>query len=134
MARNNAQTGQVGEYFVTGELIRRGWLAALINGHSQDIDILASKGSRMIQIQVKTVSHDKPGDFPLKPTRLLDHIDFVFVELTEAGAHYHHMTGAEVRAIYYASPCGQMGRVPRKAIRANGRSLDALDAGYKIAA
>lgn len=44
------QTGMSGEHFVTGELLRRGWLAAMVNGNSPLIDILASKGARTIQI------------------------------------------------------------------------------------
>ena len=31
-SRNTGQTGMAGEHFVTGELLRRGWLAAMVNG------------------------------------------------------------------------------------------------------
>lgn len=46
--------GISGEYFVAGELSRRGWVASITLRNTNNIDILASNGNQTINIQVKT--------------------------------------------------------------------------------
>lgn len=54
----NNITGVSGEYFVAGELSRRGWIATLTLKNTPNIDILATTpdGSRTINVQVKSRS------------------------------------------------------------------------------
>jgi hypothetical protein len=49
-------SGASGEYFVAGELCRRGWVATITPKSTQSIDILVSTadGSKAVGIQVKT--------------------------------------------------------------------------------
>lgn len=123
------QTGMSGEHFVTGELLRRGWLAAMVNGNSPLIDILASKGARTIQIQVKTRHEDARGDTSLAQARFAAHIFYIVVDLHPEGASYYVIPGAELDRIYYRSPCGVRGRIPFKTLSPFKSRWDLLDSG-----
>lgn len=52
------QTGIAGEFFVAGELSKRGWIATLTAKNTPDVDVLASRptGDVHARIQVKTRS------------------------------------------------------------------------------
>lgn len=54
--------GVAGEYFVAGELSRRGYIASITLRNSKGVDILASnqEATKQVGIQVKTNHHDKP--------------------------------------------------------------------------
>ena len=106
------QTGMAGEHFVTGELLRRGWLAAMVNGNSPKLDILASKGDRTIQIQVKARSQGAKGDTSLPQAKFAKHIFYIIVDLMTEGANYYVIPGHELDQFYYRSPCGVQGRIP----------------------
>lgn len=47
-------SGIAGEYFVAGELSRRGYIASITLKNTAHIDILASNGEKAVNIQVKT--------------------------------------------------------------------------------
>lgn len=115
-AIGTGQTGMSGEHFVTGELLRRGWLAAMVHGNSPLIDILASKGDRTIQIQVKTRHEDAKGDTSLAQAKFAEHIFYIIVDLHAEGASYYVLPGSELQKIYYRSPCGIRGRIPLRAL------------------
>jgi len=55
--KSGVPTGNAGEYFVMGELLRRGYAAQLADRNTQGYDVLAglSGGLTMQTIQVKTV-------------------------------------------------------------------------------
>ena len=52
------RTGIAGEFFVAGELSKRGWIASLTAKNTPDVDVLASRptGNAHARIQVKTRS------------------------------------------------------------------------------
>jgi len=52
------RTGIAGEFFVAGELSKRGWIASLTAKNTPDVDVLASRptGNVHARIQVKTRS------------------------------------------------------------------------------
>jgi hypothetical protein len=54
----NIRTGIAGEFFVAGELSKRGWVATLTAKNTPDVDILAERpsGEPRVRIQVKTRS------------------------------------------------------------------------------
>lgn len=122
------QTGMAGEHFVTGELLRRGWLAAMVNGNSPLIDILASKGARTIQIQVKTRTGGSKGDTALPQAKFAPHIYYIIVDLQAVGASYAVVPGGELDRFYYRSPCGIRGRIPSARLSAFTNRWDLLDA------
>ena len=101
-----------GEHFVTGELLRRGWLAAMVNGNSPRLDILASRGDRTIQIQVKARSEGAKGDTALAQAKFSAHIYYIIVDLLTEGALYYIVPGFKLAEFYYRSPCGVRGRIP----------------------
>lgn len=121
------QTGMSGEHFVTGELLRRGWLAAMVNGNSPLIDILASKGARTIQIQVKTRHESAKGDTSLAQAKFARHIFYVIVDLHVEGASYYIVPGVDLELIYYRSPCGIRGRIPFRTLSPFKSRWDLLD-------
>jgi len=49
--------GNAGEFFVAGELLRRGYVAALAPRNAPSYDILAAAKDRFVRIRVKTKSH-----------------------------------------------------------------------------
>ena len=88
---HSIQSGVAGEYFVAGELARRGIVASITLRNSRGVDILACQPgaeSRTISIQVKT-NQGNNNDWQLSseaetnqsPTHF-----FVFVSLGAAGA------------------------------------------------
>jgi hypothetical protein len=126
-AIGTGQTGMSGEHFVTGELLRRGWLAAMVNGNSPLIDILASNGARTIQIQVKTRHEGAKGDTSLAQSKFAAHIFYIVVDLHREGASYYVVPGPELDRIYYRSPCGIRGRIPFKTLRPFKSRWDLLE-------
>ena len=57
----NISTGNAGEYFVAGELERRGFTVAVPMSNTKDFDVLAINRETLNQyaIQVKTTSYKK---------------------------------------------------------------------------
>lgn len=54
--KDKSTRGHASQFFVAGELCRRGWLAVVTLGNSPNTDILCSNkaGTRFVHIQVKT--------------------------------------------------------------------------------
>src|SRR5512143_367104 len=62
MQRDKSTRGNASQFFVAGELCRRGYLAVVTMGNTPNTDILCSNidGTRFVHIQVKTflcISH-----------------------------------------------------------------------------
>ena len=110
---SNGQTGLAGEHATTAALLRRGWAAAMVHGHSPGIDILAAKGDRTIQVQVKTSLTFKTG-FPLKQAMLKPHVFYICVILEEERTVFYVVPGSQIDAVYYRSPCGILGQIRPK--------------------
>jgi len=124
----SGQTGIAGEHFVTGELLRRGWLAAMVKGNSPLIDILASKGTRTIQVQVKTRSSGSKADSSLAQAKLAGHVYYIVVDFHKGGADYYIIPGIDLERFYYRSPCGILGRIPFRRIAPFKERWDLLEA------
>jgi hypothetical protein len=82
-------SGIAGEYFVAGELSRRGFVAGLTLRNNAGIDIVATTndGSQSCSIQVKTRRIDKAegwdlGSRPLETDKSWENIFYVFVALS----------------------------------------------------
>lgn len=125
---HSGQIGMAGEHFVTGELLKRGWLAAMVNGNSPRLDILASKGERTIQIQVKTRTHGSKGDTSLAQEKFAPHIFYVVVDMLTEGANYYVVPGSELDRFYYRSPCKIRGRIPSAQLASFKGRWDLLEA------
>ena len=74
-------SGIAGEYFVAGELSRRGYIASITLRNTANIDILASNGEKTTNIQVKTKCIERSkvwdlGNKSLKYKKIL-----IFLEL-----------------------------------------------------
>lgn len=79
-------SGIAGEYFVAGELSRRGYIASITLRNTAHIDLLASNGKKAINIQVKTRRTDKAkgwelGSKPLEYNKSKGDIFYVLVEI-----------------------------------------------------
>lgn len=90
--RNRGQTirtGIAGEFFVAGELSKRGWIATLTAKNTPDVDVLASRptGDVHARIQVKTRTPAYPYAHRVgKKLKLVGERDFlVLVHLGEEG-------------------------------------------------
>jgi hypothetical protein len=92
-------SGVAGEYFVAGELSRRGYVASITLRNTRGIDILASNAdaTRSVGIQVKT-RQDAGTDWVLSKKAeeapdgdVADNLFYVFVSLNGAGAPYYHV-------------------------------------------
>ena len=92
---NNVNTGNAGEYFVAGELERRGFIVAVPMSNVKNFDILAihKKTYKQYAIQVKTTGY-KRKDWALakKNEDLIgDNIVYVFVALNELDVPSYHI-------------------------------------------
>src|SRR5688572_27938705 len=81
-------SGIAGEYFVCGELSRRGYVASLTLRNTRGIDILASNAdaTRSVGIQVKSKQGHKPDWMVNQKVEMVDlaeNLVFVFVALNE---------------------------------------------------
>lgn len=79
-------SGIAGEYFVAGELSRRGYIASITLRNTASIDLLASNGEKTVNIQVKTRCIERAdswnfGDSPLEHKETKNKIFYVLVEI-----------------------------------------------------
>ena len=88
-------SGVAGEYFVAGELSRRGFIASITLRNTRGVDILAAgdDATRSVGIQVKTNQGSKKGWVLNKKAESLeeDGLFYVFVNLNglDAAPSYH---------------------------------------------
>lgn len=96
-------SGVAGEYFVTAELTRRGYIASITLRNTRDVDILAasSDAERRVGIQVKTNQGSSKGWVLTKKAESLeaDGLFYVFVNLNgESGVPSYHIVPSAVVA------------------------------------
>lgn len=98
----NISIGNAGEYFVAGELERRGFTVAVPMSNTKDFDILAINRDSLKQyaIQVKTTSYKKK-EWTLSSkneTLVANNVIYVFVSLNELDVPEYHIVPSEVVA------------------------------------
>lgn len=98
----NVNTGNSGEYFVAGELERRGFTVAVPMSNVKDFDILAIHRDTHEQyaIQVKTTGYkQKRWTLSKKNENLIgDNIFYVFVSLNELDTPEYHIVPSKIVA------------------------------------
>ena len=98
----NVHTGNSGEYFVAGELERRGFTVAVPMSNVKDFDILAINRETYEQfaIQVKTTGYKQKKWTLSKKNEDLkgSNIFYVFVSLNELDAPEYHIVPSKVVA------------------------------------
>jgi hypothetical protein len=80
-------SGIAGEYFVAGELSRRGYIASITLRNTAHTDVLASNGDKAVNIQIKTRCIEKAdgwdlGNKPLETSKLNHNIYYVLVAIS----------------------------------------------------
>ena len=98
----NISTGNAGEYFVAGELERRGFTAAVPMSNTKDFDILAINrlSYQQYAIQVKTTSYKKKELTLSSKNETLsgDNIVYIFVSLNELDVPEYHIVPSKIVA------------------------------------
>lgn len=98
----NISTGNAGEYFVAGELERRGFTVAVPMSNTKDFDILAINrlSYQQYAIQVKTTSYKKKEWTLSKKNETLfgDNIVYIFVSLNELDVPEYHIVPSKIVA------------------------------------
>ena len=98
----NVNIGNAGEYFVAGELERRGFTVALPMSNVKDFDILAIDRDthKQIAIQVKTTWYkQKKWTLSKKNENLIgDDIFYIFVSLNELDTPEYHIVPSKIVA------------------------------------
>lgn len=99
--KNSISIGNAGEYFVAGELERRGFTVAVPMSNTKDFDILAisRESYKQYAIQVKTTSYNKKEwTLSAKNEELVeDNVIYIFVSLNELETpEYHIVPSKEV--------------------------------------
>lgn len=79
IARNS--TGLSGEYFVAGELLRRGFNVAITMGNAKAIDLIAERKGKTFPIQVKAIFKKKNVGWPILKSKIKQKHFYVFVNL-----------------------------------------------------
>lgn len=74
-------TGLSGEYFVAGELLRRGFNVAITMGNAKAIDLIAERKGKTFPIQVKSIYKKKNVGWPLLKSKIKPKHFYVFVNL-----------------------------------------------------
>ena len=74
-------TGLSGEYFVAGELLRRGFNVAITMGNAKAIDLIAEKNGKTFPIQVKSIYKKKNVGWPILKSKIKQKHFYVFVNL-----------------------------------------------------
>jgi hypothetical protein len=77
----SSSTGLSGEYFVAGELLRRGFSVGITMGNSKAIDILAERSNTQFIIQVKSIYKKKNVGWPIMKDKLIGKHYYIFVNL-----------------------------------------------------
>ena len=99
---NNVNTGNAGEYFVAGELERRGFIVAVPMSNVENFDILAihRKTYKQYAIQVKTTCRkSKKWTLTKKNEDLVgDNIFYIFVSLNELDTPSYHIVPSHIFA------------------------------------
>ena len=102
METNSA--GDAGQYFVAGELTRRGYIATLALANTPHFDILVSKcdGAQQKAIQVKTTQNGKKRWMLSDKSEELveDNVIYVFVCLNKLKEPAYHIVPSPVVAKY----------------------------------
>lgn len=100
--KNNVSTGNAGEYFVAGELERRGFTAAVPMSNTKDFDILAINRETFEQfaIQVKTTMYkQKLWTLSQKNELITDeNVIYFFVSLNELDTPEYHIVPSKIVA------------------------------------
>lgn len=95
-------TGNSGEYFVAGELERRGFTCAVPMSNTKNFDILVinRKTNNQYAIQVKTTSYkSKKWILGKKNEKLIEkNIIYIFVSLNELDAPEYHIVPSDIVA------------------------------------
>ena len=100
MGENKISTGNAGEYFVAGELERRGFTAAVPMSNTKDFDILSinRESYKQLAIQVKTTRYkQKVWSLGVKNENIVgDNIMYIFVSLNELDIPEYHIVPSKV--------------------------------------
>jgi len=98
----NVSTGNAGEYFVAGELERRGFTVAVPMSNVKDFDILAIHRTtyRQFAIQVKTTGYKQKKWTLSKKSEDLqgDDIIYIFVSLNKLDTPEYHIVPSKIVA------------------------------------
>jgi hypothetical protein len=77
-------SGLAGEFFVAGELLKRGMQTSLTLGNAKAVDLFARNAAgRLIGVQVKALR--SKNYFPIDSTRIAEDCIYVFVILNKPG-------------------------------------------------
>ena len=75
------QTKYAAEFYVAAELYRRGFNVGMMLGNTEDIDLLAAKGGKSFQVQVKGIQKTSSINWNMKRTSAKEGILYVLVNL-----------------------------------------------------
>jgi hypothetical protein len=97
-------SGVAGEYFVAGELSRRGYIASITLRNTRGVDVLVAgrDAARSAGIQVKTNQGSAKGWLLNKKAEAMEEkgLFYVFVNLNGSGAPTYHVVPSAVVAEY----------------------------------
>lgn len=100
--KDNINTGNSGEYFVAGELARRGFIVAVPMSNVENFDILAIHrvSHKQIAVQVKTTGkNQKKWTLTAKSEKLIeDNVFYIFVSLNNLDIPSYHIVPSKVVA------------------------------------
>lgn len=99
-----SQTGIASEFYVAGELSRRGYNVTLTLGNTKAIDLLVQKGIDIFQIQVKGIQRTKSICWNIDKTKINDDIYYVLVNLhadqPAEKPEFFLLTGQDTRKLF----------------------------------
>jgi len=102
------QTGIAGEFYVAGELSRRGYNVTVTFGNTKSVDLLVQKDRAVFAIQVKTIQATKSICWNIDKTKVLGDHYYVLVNLhadhPEMKPEFFVLTGPEAITLFKDTP------------------------------
>ena len=95
-------TGISSEFFVAGELARRGYNVTMTFGNTKSIDLIVERETKPVLVQVKGIQRTKSLCWNLSMAKVREDVVYVFVNLhadTFETPEYFVLTGKEVKEV-----------------------------------
>ena len=88
------------EYFVAAELCKRKYSVGITMGKAKAIDIIAEKGAKTANVQVKGICSRKQVGWPMMKDKVVSNVIYVLVSVNDLGKApiYFVLTSRETKA------------------------------------
>lgn len=103
-----SQTGIASEFYVAGELSRRGYDVTVTFGNTKAIDLIIHRGTNLFKVQVKGIQTNASICWNIDKTKITPDVYFVLINLhvdkPKLKPEFFVMTGSEALTVFKDTP------------------------------